>query len=297
VATTNGSSVIYDKTAPALTGVCPANQSPFVGVSCTANVSWPVPGATDANVTGTLSAYAHTGGDPGTFNIGTYNIVYKFKDPAGNETICSFTITVADNAGPTFTTSLTANPVVLWPPNHKFRDVALTYATADNCSGTVTNNITVTSTDPIAGDWIVVNDHLVQLRAERINGRDRIYTITVTPKDASGNLGTAQWVHIYVSHNAARISSTDQNIQEIPGKLQMMALPNPSRNYFTLSLKGSRTEQANLRIIDVWGRVVEVRKGIAANGTLKIGDNYRPGTYIAELIQGNERVRVMLIKQ
>ena len=301
VATTNGSSVIFDKTAPALTSACPANQSVNAGVNCSANVSWTVPTATDANVTGTFSAYEHTGGDPGTYNVGTYNIVYKFKDPAGNETVCSFTITVADNAGPTFTTSLTANPLVIWPPNHKFQDVVLTYATADNCSGTVTNIVTVTSTDSIAGDWIVVNDHLVQLRAERNPGSEtRIYTITVTPQDASGNLGTAQSVQIYVSNNITAtppISSTDQNIQEIPGKLQIMALPNPSRHSFTLALKSSRTEQANLRIIDVWGRVVEVRKGIAVNGTLRIGANYRPGTYIAELIQGNERVRVMLIKQ
>jgi large repetitive protein len=299
-ATTNGSSVIYDKTAPALTGVCPASQSLSAGAGCTANVSWTVPTATDANVPGTFSAYEHTGGDPGLFNTGTYNIVYKFKDPAGNETICSFTVTVTDNAGPTFTTALTANPGVIWPPNHKFEDIVLTYVTADNCSGTVTNNITVTSPDPIDGDWIVVNDHLVQLRSERSNGRDRVYTITVTPQDASGNLGTSQSVQVYVSNNpapGARITSTEQEIREIPGKLQMMAFPNPSRNYFTLALKGSRTEQVTLRITDVWGRVVEVRKGIAANGTVRIGDNYRPGTYIAELIQGTERVRVMLIKQ
>jgi hypothetical protein len=297
VATTNGSSVIYDKTAPALTSACPSNQSVSAGAGCAANVSWTVPTATDANVPGTFSAYEHTGGDPGSFNTGTYNIVYKFKDPAGNETICSFTITVTDNAGPTFTTSLTANPTVLWPPNHKFEDVVLTYTTADNCSGTVTNNITVTSNQNIAGDWIVVNDHLVQLRAERSNGNDRIYTITVTPQDASGNVGAAQSVQVYVSHDGARIRSKGQNMQESPGKLQITVSPNPSRNYFTLALKGSSTEQANLRIMDVWGRVVEVRRGIAANGILRIGDNYRPGTYIAELIQGNERVRVMLIKQ
>jgi hypothetical protein len=300
VATTNGSSVIYDKTAPALTGGCPANQSLSAGAGCTANVTWTVPTATDANVAGTLNAYEQTGGNPGSFNVGTYNIVYKFKDPAGNETICSFTITVADDAGPTFTTPLTANPVVLWPPDNKLKDITLTYVTADNCPGTVINTITVTSTDPIAGDWFVVNDHLVQLRAERSNGRDRIYTITVTPEDASGKLGTAQSVQIHVSHDSspgARTGANHQQILETPEKLEMAAMPNPSRNYFTLVLKGSRTEQANLRILDMFGRVVEVRKVIAANGILKIGNNYRPGTYIAELIQGNESVRVMLIKQ
>jgi hypothetical protein len=89
------------------------------------------------------------------------------------------------------------------------KSVALTYATADLC-GTVTNKVTVISTDPITGvsdgdispDWVITNDHLVQLRAERGNGKEaRIYTITVTPVDQYGNVGIAQSTNVTIAHN------------------------------------------------------------------------------------------------
>ena len=44
------------------------------------------------------------------------------------------------------------------------------------------------------------------------------------------------------------------------------------------------------------GRVVEVRKGLSANGTLTLGASYRPGIYIAEVLQGKEKVVLKLMK-
>ena len=59
--------------------------------------------------------------------------------------------------------------------------------------------LTVASNEPINGlgdgdtapDWEVVDDHHVQLRAERSGkGNGRLYTITTTCTDASGNAVT-----------------------------------------------------------------------------------------------------------
>jgi hypothetical protein len=207
--TTNASSVTFDRTAPVVNN-CPTTNPGFnAGSNCMATVNWTVPSATD-NISGALSYTSHTGPNPGnSLTVGSYPVTYVFKDAAGNESTCSFTVTVQDNTGPSFTTNLSASPQVLWPPDHKLKDIVLAYTTTDNCSA-VTNNITVTSTDPISGvsdgdkfpDWIVVNDHLVQLRAERGNGREaRVYTITVTPVDASGNAGTPQSVYVTIAHN------------------------------------------------------------------------------------------------
>ena len=88
----------------------------------------------------------------------------------------------------------TTNPSSLWPPNHQMENVTVNYTATDNCP--VTCVLTVTSNEPINGlgdgdtapDWIVVDDHHVQLRAERSGkGNGRIYTITTTCTDASGN--------------------------------------------------------------------------------------------------------------
>ncbi|MES1215635.1 MAG: hypothetical protein ABUT20_08960, partial [Bacteroidota bacterium] len=69
--------------------------------------------------------------------------------------------------------------------------------------------LTVSSNEPINGvadgdtdpDWIVVDDHHVQLRAERsAKGDGRIYTITITAADGSGN-SAVKTVQVRVPHN------------------------------------------------------------------------------------------------
>ena len=143
------------------------------------------------------------------FSVGVTTITYTATNAAGLTKTATQKVTVTDISKPAFTTNLAANPMVIWPPDRKLKNVALIYTTADNC-GKVTNKITVTSTDPITGvhnggkspDWIVTNDHLVQLRAERGNGKEeRIYTITVTPVDGAGNVGTPQSTNVIIAHN------------------------------------------------------------------------------------------------
>ncbi len=103
-----------------------------------------------------------------------------------------------------------STPSQLWPPNHKMANVAVAYTIADNC-GPVTVTLSVTSNEPINGtgdgntapDWIVVNDHLVQLRAERAGtGTGRVYTITITATDCAGQSGSAT-VTVTVPHDHA----------------------------------------------------------------------------------------------
>ena len=52
----------------------------------------------------------------------------------------------------------------------------------------------------------------------------------------------------------------------------------------------------NMRVMDIRGRVIEQNLVIATNGTINLGTKYYPGVYIAEVIQGKERVIVKLIK-
>ncbi len=46
---------------------------------------------------------------------------------------------------------------------------------------------------------------------------------------------------------------------------------------------------AGLVLHDQLGRIVEVRKNVNANSSLKIGDGYKPGMYFVELLQDNEK--------
>jgi hypothetical protein len=95
-------------------------------------------------------------------------------------------------------TGATASPDVLWPPNHKFVDVAIDYTETSNCSSTCT--LSVTSNEPGPDEWIIVDEHHVQLLAERNgNGSGRVYTITITCTNAGGT--TTQDVTVLVPLN------------------------------------------------------------------------------------------------
>ncbi len=74
-------------------------------------------------------------------------------------------------------------------------------------------------------------------------------------------------------------------------------MPNPTSYHFTLVLNSLSKEKINLTVTDIAGRVIEQRTDIPANSTIQLGDQYHPGTYIAEFLQGNDKVTTRLIKE
>ncbi len=91
---------------------------------------------------------------------------------------------------------MTANPDVLWPPNHKMVPVTVRVEGTDDSGGPVTCRIiSVSSNERVNGqnantapDWEITGPLTVDLRAERsCSGRGRLYTITVECQDAVGN--------------------------------------------------------------------------------------------------------------
>ena len=145
---------------------------------------------------------------------GNYTITYTAKDRSGNTATLTRTVKVQDTTPPqiTFALSLTE----LWPVDHKMYKVA-SVSVADACDHSPAVTISVTSNEAINGkgdgntlpDYTVVNNgngtYDVFARAER-SGKltGRIYTITVTAKDASGNVGTNSGGTVSVSHDQSK---------------------------------------------------------------------------------------------
>jgi probable HAF family extracellular repeat protein len=81
---------------------------------------------------------------------------------------------------------VSADPKSLWPPNHKFVNVTISYTVASVC--TTTDTLSVDSNEPGSDQWLIVDAHHVELVSARdSNGTGRIYTITITSTNASGS--------------------------------------------------------------------------------------------------------------
>ena len=101
-------------------------------------------------------------------------------------------------------TGASAAPNVLWPPDHKFVDVTIDYTVTDPCPNTCV--LTVASNEPPVDDkqpeWIVVDAHHLQLRAERLgSGIGRTYTITITCTNDTNKKSSTQTVTVLVPHD------------------------------------------------------------------------------------------------
>lgn len=96
-----------------------------------------------------------------------------------------------------------------------------------------------------------------------------------------------------------RANSPNEHMKEVTqsNTLKVTAMANPALNYFTLRTQSSSDQPLQLKVLDMFGRIVETRTGIAANSTFHIGNQLRGGVYLVEVIQGDQRQTLKLIRQ
>jgi hypothetical protein len=84
--------------------------------------------------------------------------------------------------------------------------------------------------------------------------------------------------------------------QTIKG-LSVLAMPNPSSAYFNLRIQSDNTgERILVRITDILGRTIEQFQNVPSTHVLRIGDNYKNGVYMVEVIQGSSKKHLKIIK-
>ncbi len=89
---------------------------------------------------------------------------------------------------------------------------------------------------------------------------------------------------------------TQEKVATSEEELKVTVMPNPSTTYFTLKIESKYNTPVDIRVMDGRGRVIDSRSKLGANSTVQIGTNYSSGTYYAELIQGEKRRVVPLVK-
>jgi HYR domain len=202
---------------------CPADITvPNDQGLCSAVVDYPAP-----IVTGSVGdpVVTCTPASGSAFPVGTNEVICAATDILTNQASCSFTITVEDTEPPVIT-DVTVSKSMLWPPNHKLVKVAVNYQDSDNCDSSPICTLSVTSNEAENGqgdghtsqDWKVLNAHKVKLRAERSGrGDGRIYTITITCTDESGNAASED-VTVLVPHCRGRGAGSQGNNRGGNGK-------------------------------------------------------------------------------
>lgn len=141
----------------------------------------------------------------------TYSI--QVSDRINDPVPGSVEVHVQDTMAPTL--APVADKGILWPPNHKLVDITIEANASDNSGNIPTLTAAVSSNEPQGGlgdgdtspDWRepVVDQTIgtitLQLRAERSGSGDgRVYTVTITATDDSGNHTSAD-VEIIVPHD------------------------------------------------------------------------------------------------
>ena len=192
-----------------------ANAGPdqILECACAGNGGTPATlnGSASADPDGTALSYAWTdeAGNPmGTsavaqvsVTLGMHAFTLTVTNAAGLTSTATTHVTVRDTMAPTLSVSLSPND--LWPPNHKLVQIAATVVVSDTCDAhPAVQLVSITSSDPLSPDDVqAVGGGSVPfgtdvrsflLRADRSKSNPvRIYTVTYTAKDASGNTTTA----------------------------------------------------------------------------------------------------------
>jgi hypothetical protein len=92
------------------------------------------------------------------------------------------------------------------------------------------------------------------------------------------------------------LSANNKNITGLDQQLTIRALPNPSATYFTLVTRGNINQPISLNVYDISGRLIETKYDLPANYSISIGHGYRPGLYFVEIMQGNQKQTLKLVK-
>lgn len=122
------------------------------------------------------------------------------------------------------------------------------------------------------------------------------WTAIIVAYKARANDHDYPWYH-EVNGMAMDLSTPAKSLTLSDGqKLTVSVQPNPSALSFRLQLQGNGTSTVAITVLDNTGRVVETRSGIPDNSIQELGQNYIPGIYYAQVIQGKERMTLKLLK-
>lgn len=127
------------------------------------------------------------------------------------------------------------------------------------------------------------------------NAKEQCIAASAVPAQLSSGsyLGACKANYLTQSSNV----KVDKLTEEGNGLLTLKAVPNPSHQGFVLTVAGAdEVDKIVLHVFDAAGKLIETRT-VQANVRTQVGALYRPGIYLAEVMQGRKKVSLRLVKQ
>jgi hypothetical protein len=112
--------------------------------------------------------------------VGTYNVVYKIKDTAGNETLAQVEVNVIDDVAPTI-----SGPTTIMKPNNTaltVSEIKAQLTANDVVSGNLTSSIAIQE-DNYSGKGHLVGSYAIIFSVTDPSGNKSTHTVTVTVTD------------------------------------------------------------------------------------------------------------------
>ncbi|PSR55731.1 hypothetical protein AHMF7605_20595 [Adhaeribacter arboris] len=286
------------------------------------SISYTITGATKRSGTGYNAS--------GKLNPGTSTITWKVKDKSGNESTCQSTVTVnkpllayiadakANCKGVEENTvykgydpasSLTLKVSVLGgtaPYKYKWSTGATTQSIKVGTGSSCTYKVVITDAKgctTIAFKYVKVIDVRCGPKNDKVevchkDNKGKRNTLCISKKDVASHLNHGDYLGDCPGKNNKRVASPETvvMVEEQPEPLTIQVLGNPAPEYFTLVPQGGSKESLILRVIDAKGQVMETRTNVAATQVIELGRPYRSGMYLVEVVQGQQRFTLKLVK-
>jgi len=294
----------------------PSVQAQELVATCNGTPSELYFGETDFQ-TATITGSATGGTGPYTITITMSRpIICNYIDAAGNETFVGIAgqttngdcVTGSPNQPPAATMTNAVAGVPFAVNATLLENATFTTTVTDAVGNTATSTVTVTAeyvrcsagkSDPhkvlLCHQTHSLTNPFVIICVDESAVAKHVTNHGDIPTDADGTCSDVRRVTIGTR------KGTDADATALKEKsvkrLDVKATPNPSAGYFTLRTQSVSSVHLQLKVLDVLGRVVETKSNIEANSTITLGSKYSPGAYLVEVIQGDEKRKLRLLKQ
>jgi Secretion system C-terminal sorting domain len=275
-------------------------------------------------ITGATQRTGSTNNASGVFNAGTSTITWTAKDDWGNSVSCTTLVVV--NVSPSvsipdafalpsgvlantvYTGYVPASSITLTAvasggtPSYSYNWSSGSTVSTATVSPAVTTIYTVTIRDAnscpaTAGKTVTVIDIRGGNKNDKVKVCHNSNTIVVDGNSMIAHLAHGDMLGA-CSISSNTITGKEKNNETATAlQLSVIAMPNPTSNSFSIHIRAANSiEKISLRISDVFGRTVEQKTNLSAGQTISFGNKYQSGIYFAEVLQGNERKVVKLVK-